>query len=27
MAQEYVRMYRCLLDTGKLPPGRPTAAA
>src|SRR5947199_9228377 len=21
MAEEYVRMYRCLLDTGKLPPG------
>jgi glycosyltransferase involved in cell wall biosynthesis len=24
MAEEYVRMYRCLLETGKLPPGRPT---
>ena len=24
MAEEYVRMYRALLDTGKLPPGRPT---
>lgn len=24
MAQEYVRMYRALLDTGTLPPGRPT---
>ena len=26
MAEEYVRMYRCLLDTGKLPPGRPVVA-
>ncbi len=25
MAEEYVRMYRCLLDTGKLAPGRPVA--
>ncbi len=25
MAEEYVRMYRCLLDTGKLPPGRTLA--
>ncbi len=25
MAQEYVRMYHTLLDTGTLPPGRPTA--
>src|SRR2546430_5846450 len=25
MAEEYVRMYRCLIDTGKLPPGRPAA--
>ncbi len=25
MAEEYVRMYRALLDTGNLPPGRPTA--
>jgi glycosyltransferase involved in cell wall biosynthesis len=24
MADEYVRMYRALLDTGRLPPGRPT---
>jgi glycosyltransferase involved in cell wall biosynthesis len=24
MAEEHVRMYRCLLDTGRLPPGRPT---
>jgi len=24
MAEEYVRMYRAVLDTGKLPPGRPT---
>ncbi len=24
MAEEYVRMYRALLDTGSLPPGRPT---
>jgi len=23
MAEEYVRMYRCLLDTQRLPPGRP----
>jgi len=27
MAEEYVRMYRGLLDTGKLPPGRPATAA
>ena len=26
MAEEYVRMYRSLLDTGKLAPGRPVAA-
>jgi len=26
MAEEYVRMYRCLLDTGKLPPGLPVVA-
>jgi len=26
MAEEYVRMYRCLLDTGKLAPGRPATA-
>ncbi len=27
MAEEYVRMYRCLLDTGKLAPGRPVAGS
>jgi len=27
MAEEYVRMYRSLLDTGKLAPGRPATAA
>ncbi len=27
MAEEYVRMYRSLLDTGRLPPGRPTPFA
>jgi hypothetical protein len=32
MAEEYLRMYRCLLETGALPPGRvtpfaPTAAS
>lgn len=27
MAQEYLRMYRCLLDTGALPPGRVTPYA
>lgn len=27
MAEEYVRMYRCLLDTRRLPPGRPAADA
>jgi glycosyltransferase involved in cell wall biosynthesis len=24
MAEEYVRMYRCLIETKRLPPGRPT---
>jgi glycosyltransferase involved in cell wall biosynthesis len=27
MAEEYVRMYRCLLETGRLPPGRPTPSS
>ena len=27
MAEEYVRMYQCLIETGKLPPGHPPAAA
>jgi len=27
MAQEYLRMYRCLLETGRLPPGRATPHA